>query len=207
MGSSDLAGRSSATASLDDSRTRSTRRAQRAALGARRSPGAGAVPRRAPRPRGRRGKDVVELGCGTAYVSRAGSRGVARVRSGSTSRRRSSRRAARSSASGLEFPLVEAERGGRAAPGRDLRPRRLRVRRDDLGRSVQVGSGGGAAATDRRRARLPRNSTLVKLCTPDPTARSRAAGADPVRHAPVRVGEDGRRVPPPTRGVDPAAPR
>ena len=79
------------------------------------------------------GLDVVELGCGTAYISawlaRRGARpvGVDVTPAQLETARQMQRRF------GLEFPLLEAERRGRAAAGRELRPGRLRVRGVALG--------------------------------------------------------------------------
>ena len=56
---------------------------------------------------------------------------------------------------GLEFPLVQASARGRAAAGRVVRPRGVRVRRVDLVRPVPVDPRGGAAAPPGRRARVP----------------------------------------------------
>ena len=101
------------------------------------------------------GKDVVELGCGTAYfgawLKKAGAARVVGVDPDAGAARdraplqREVRRGAR---------VRRGVRRGRPAPRRLLRPRRLGVRRLDLGRPVQVDPRGGAAPAARRRARL-----------------------------------------------------
>ena len=101
------------------------------------------------------GKDVIELGCGTAYFGAWLARRGAR-----RDRRRSHSGAARDGApmqrgAGDSDGVDRGERGGGAASGRVVRPGVLGVRRVDLVRSVQVDSGGGAASSSRRRARLP----------------------------------------------------
>ena len=86
-------------------------------------------------------------------------------------------------------PAARGERRGRAAAGRVVRPRDLRVRRVDLGRSVPLDPRGGAAAPAGRRARLPRQRHAL-----DPVHAGRGDPADDelraavLRHAPLRVG-------------------
>ena len=131
---------------------------------------------RAVRAAGLDGKDVVELGCGTAYISAwlaAAGRppgrgrhhpGPARDRAGDAARVRA---------------RIPADRGGRGRdrPGRRLlRPRRLRVRRVDLGRSLPLDPGGGAAAAAGRRARLPAQLD-ARRSSARPTGTSRPASS------------------------------
>ena len=151
------------TARAGRARTPSTRDAARATAPGRRTRSTGACwrmpgvassacsPRR--RRQGRRRarlRDRVLLGAGCA-PRRA-------RRSASTSRPRSSRpRGGMQRGVRARVPAGRGERRGRAAPGRVVRPRRLRVRRVDLVRPVPLDPGGRAAAPARRRARLPRN--------------------------------------------------
>ena len=102
------------------------------------------------------GKDVVELGCGTAYfgawLKKLGAARVVGV-DPTPAQLATARRCKREVRA-----RVRVRRGvgrGRAAARRVVRHRLLRVRRLDLGRPVQVDSRGGAAAAARRRARLP----------------------------------------------------
>ena len=145
------------------------------------------------------GKDVVELGCGTAYFSawlgaawRAAGRGrhhtgPARDRAGDAARVRA---------------RVPADRGGR---GRDRpladalrRPRRLRVRRLDLVRSLPLDPGGGAAAAAGRRARLPAQLD-ARRSSARPTGPAGRRAARPSRSSGCTASTAGRRhdrVPP-----------
>jgi len=94
-----------------------------------------------------RGKDVVELGCGTAYVSAWLKRGGARRVVGvditpaqlETARRLNTKY-------GLGLELVEAKCRGDRPPRRVVRSGDLRIRRLDLVRSVQVDPRGSAPA-------------------------------------------------------------
>ena len=169
-----------------------------------------------PRGRGQRasatwtGKDVVELGCGTAYVSAwLARRGRAAGRR-STSRRAQLETARRMQAEfGLEFPLVQASAEDVPLP--------------DASFDLVVSEYGASIWADPYRwipeaARLLRpggqlvflvNGTLVVLCSPDEDlpAGTRAPAAV-LRHAPVRVaGRRRRRVPPRLRRLDPPARR
>ena len=112
---------------------------------------------------------------------------VARAPRRPSGRRRHHARAARDGAGDAARvrARVPADRGGRGRdrPARRLRrPRRLRVRRVDLGRSLPLDPGGGAAAAAGRRARLP-----AQLDARDPLlARRRRAGRRAARPAAVR---------------------
>ena len=133
------------------------------------------------------GKDVVELGCGTAYFSawlaRRGARPVgvditpAQLE---TARRMQAR-------DGIEFPLVEANAEERAAAGRVVRPRVLRVRRVDLVRPVQWIPEAARLLRPGGELVFLRNSTLVVLCSPD----DRTAGERPLLRAAARAAPDG----------------
>ena len=143
-------------------------------------------------------------------TSRPGSRGAARGRSASTRRRRSSRRrGAMQARVGLEFPLVEASAEDVPLPGRVVRPRRLRVRRVDLGRPVPLDPRGGAAAAAGRAARLPAQLDARRSSA----RRDDGPGDEQLAAAAVRActgssGPDGRRrVPPRARRLDRAAAR
>ncbi len=92
------------------------------------------------RPAGRRRQGCVELGCGTAYFSawlaRRGARpvGVDITPAQLETARQMQREF------GLEFPLLEAERGETCPARRLVRSRSLRVRRLDLGAIPTAGS-------------------------------------------------------------------
>ena len=153
------------------------------------------------------GKDVVELGCGTAYFRRL----AEEARRAACRRRRPDPRATRDRAAPGRDDRDRARAGrgvrrGRAAPGCVLRRRRVGVRRVDLGRPVQVDPGGGPPAATRRGARVPaqlhaRHPVLARR-------RPRRGRSTPaVRDVPLRVvGGRGRRrrVPPLARRLDPA---
>ena len=102
------------------------------------------------------GKDVVELGCGTAYF------GAWLKRARRAARRRCRRDAGPARDGGAperaDRPGSRArrgERGGDRPARRVVRPRDLGVRRLDLVRSVQVDPRGRAPPEARRRAGLP----------------------------------------------------
>ena len=155
------------------------------------------------------GKDVVELGCGTAYVSawlaRRGARpvGVDMTPAQLATARRLQRE------NGLEFPLVEAERRTCRFPTR---------RSTSSSPSTAPRSGCDPYRWIPEAARLLRpGGELVFLATATladallarrRTAGRRAAPAAAVRHAPLRVaGRRGDRVPPRARRLDPPAAR
>src|SRR5581483_9301365 len=98
--------------------------------------------------------------------------------------------------------------GVRAAAGRLVRPRRLRVRRLAVGRSRALARGGGAAAAARRPAALPDH---VVARAPLHAGRGRGADREPPRPSALRavggaLGRLCRRgVPSLARRVDPAA--
>ena len=137
------------------------------------------------------GKDVVELGCGTAYVSawlaRRGARPVGvdlTAEQLETARRMQAKH-------GLDFPLVHAERRGCAAAGCVVRRGGLRVRREHLVRSRPLGRRGSAAAPAGRRARLPRQRDAADAHVAGRrSGRAGGSGAPSsvLRHAPVRAG-------------------
>ena len=137
--------------------------------------------------------------------------GLARAARRAAGRRRRHAGAARDGAraaggDGLEFPLVEADAEDVPLPDAIVRPRRLGVRRVDLGRPVPLDPRGGAAAAAGRRLVFLRNSTLVDaLC-------GRSTGRAETLQRPQRGlhrldwEADGGRVPPPARRLDrPAA--
>ena len=101
---------------------------------------------------------------------------------------------------GLEFPLCSGKRRGRAASGRELRSRGLRVRRDASGAiPYAVDARGGEAPAPGGRARLPaRNSARDPVLARTRGELEARASAAVLRHAPPRVGgrRDSRRVPP-----------
>ena len=126
--------------------------------------------------------------------------GVAREARRASDRRRHHAGAARDCApdDGRDRDRVPADRGrrrGDRAAGRLRRPRRLRVRRVDLGRPVPLDPRGRAPAPPGRPARVP-----SQLDARDPLLRRRGAGQGAprppaVRHAPLRVAGRRRRVP------------
>ena len=112
----------------------------------------------------RRGKDVVELGCGTGVLLGLARAGAARGRSASTSRRRSSRRRGElQQRVRARVPARSRRRGReRAAARRVASTSSL----SEYGASiwadpVPLDPGGGAAAAPGRRLVFLRNSTLV----------------------------------------------
>ena len=72
---------------------------------------------------------------------------------------------------GLEFPSGRGERRGRSASRCDLRPRRLRVRREHLVRPVPLDPGGAPAPPPGRTARLPHATARSSSSAPDRGAR------------------------------------
>ena len=141
-------------------------------------------------------------------TSPPGSPGAARGPSASTSRRRSSRRRGAARRRRLEFPLVEASAEDVPAPGRELRPRVLRVRREHLVRPVPLDPGGVPAAPARRAARgSSRNSPLVDpVRARGPEAHVRDAPAPAARPHRLEWPDERRRVPAAARRLLPSAP-
>ena len=145
------------------------------------------------------GKDVVELGCGTAYFSawlaRRGARPVGV--DVTPAQLETARRAPEGD--GDRVPAARGERGGGAAAGCIVRRGALGVRRFDLVRPLPLDPGGGAPAPAGRRARLPAQlDALDALRGARRLARDAAAAA--ARAEPARLG--GRRddrVPPSAR--------
>ena len=108
------------------------------------------------------GRDVLEAGCGTAYVSAWLARRGARV-----DRHRRLRGAARDGAplpAGVRGRVPARARQRRGAPVRRrvVRPRRLGVRREHLGRPVRLDPGGGARATPGRAHRPARERDAAR---------------------------------------------
>ena len=111
--------------------------------------------------------DVVELGCGTAYLSawlaRRGARpvGVDVTPAQLATARRCQERF------GLSLPPGRGRRRGRALARRQLRPGRERVRRERLVRSRPMGRRGGPAAAAGWAAGLPHQQpTRLTMCVP-----------------------------------------
>ena len=123
------------------------------------------------------GKDVVELGCGTAYISLVGRPARRPAR-----RRRSVGRPARDRArpAGRVRARVSPGSGGRGerpASGRGVRPRAVRVRGEPLGRSRALAVRGGAAPAPRAGAwsscgRRRSSSSASRSTEASPRARS-----------------------------------
>ena len=102
------------------------------------------------------GKDAIELGCGTAYVSAWMARRGARVVGidNSEAQLATARRLQREH--GLDFPLLHGNAEAGAVPGCVVRLRDLRVRRLPVGRSPALGARSGAPVAPRRAPRLSR---------------------------------------------------
>ena len=102
------------------------------------------------------GLDTIELGCGTGYVSawlaRRGARPVGIDNSRGAARDGAP---APGASTACDFPLLHGNAERRAVPGRQLRPRDLRVRREHLGRARSLDPGGGAPPSSGRPADLP----------------------------------------------------
>ena len=142
-------------------------------------------------------------------TSRRGSRSAARGRSASIPTPAQLATARDMQAEfGARVPARRGGRRGRAAAGRVVRPRRLRVRRLDLGRSVPMDPRGGAAPATRREARLPAQLDGRRCSAMRPRRRRREPPAAPARSEPDRVARHRRgRVPPPGRRADRRAAR
>ena len=154
------------------------------------------------------GLDVVELGCGTAYVSawlaRRGARPGRRRRDPGPARDRPPLPGGDRD----RIPARRGERRGRAAPVRELRPRRLRVRRQHLVRPAPLDSGGARLLRPGGRLWFLRNSTISILCAPDDGDAERDPGAAAARPRPARVARrDRRRVAAAARRAFPGPPR
>ena len=155
------------------------------------------------------GKDVVELGCGTAYfgawLKKAGAARVVGV-DPTAAQLETARRCNERFGLGLE--LVEAF--GEEVPLPDAS---FDLVVSEYGASIWADPyrwipRGGAAAAPGRRARLPGqldpgHPLLARGGRPD----GRDAAAPAVRDVPLQLAEQRRRVPPPARRVDPAAAR
>ncbi len=101
------------------------------------------------------GLDVVELGCGTAYVSAwLARRGARPVGVDVTPAQLATARRCQEE-TGLAFPLVEASAEDVPLRLRELRPRRLRVRRQHLVRPAPLDPRGPPPAAARRTALVP----------------------------------------------------
>ncbi len=142
------------------------------------------------------GLDVVELGCGTGYVSswiaRRGGRPVGV--DPSTAQLENARRFQEEF--GISFPLVQA--GAEYVPlaGCVVRPRAVRVRGEPLGRSGALDPRGGAAPAAGRPARVPADLAAARPVLAPRREHPRAGGAPgaAVRRArPDRVARRGRR--------------
>ena len=142
--------------------------ASAAGRGRRRPGGSGASPSRrsACCPTISPGKDAIELGCGTAYVSawlaRRGAR-VVGIDNSAGAARHGAPPAARARS---RVPAAPRQRRGGALSRCELRLRDLRVRRVPVGRPASLGARSGAPAAPGRPAGLPRQLFLMMLCMP-----------------------------------------
>ena len=101
------------------------------------------------------GKDTIELGCGTAYVSAwLAKRGAKPVGIDNSPKQLETARRLQQE-HGIEFPLLLGNAEEVPYPGRVVRLCHQRIRRRDLVRSLQMDSGSGAVAASRRRADVP----------------------------------------------------
>ncbi len=147
-----------------------------------------------------RGRDVLELACGTAYLSawlaRAGARPVAVDLSGeqlATARRLRDRL-------GPDFPLVQGDVERVPLASGLLRPRRQRARRGRLVRPGAVAPRGLPAAAARRTPRVPHQQPPLSAVRPDRRGRRRGAAAARLPGGvPGAVAGRRRRVPPVAR--------
>ncbi len=111
------------------------------------------------------GLDVVELGCGTAYLSAVlAKQGARPVGVDITPAQLETARGCMA-ATGIEFPLVEADAGATGLRRRELRPRRLRVRRLDLDRPGRFLAESARLLRPGGRLVFLCGSTLQWLCT------------------------------------------
>ena len=146
------------------------------------------------------GLDVVELGCGTAYVSAwLAQRGARPVGVDVTPAQLATARRCQVEF-GIEFPLIEASAERRPAPLGELRPRRLRVRRQHLVRPAPLDPRGAPAAPTGWAALVPAEQHALD---PLRSRRGRSIGiaaAPSTRARPARVARGGgRRVAAATR--------
>ena len=113
------------------------------------------------------GLDVVELGCGTAYVSAwLAKRGARPVGVDVTPAQLATARRCQEE-TGIVFPLVEASAEDVPLAVRELRPRRLRVRRQHLVRPARWIPEAHRLLRPGGRLWFLRNSTISILCAPD----------------------------------------
>ena len=170
---------------------------------------------RVPEARGRRAAAGRGQGCARARVRHGLRLGLARAARGTADRDRRLRRAARDGAAlpagvRARVPARARERRVAAARGRVLRPGRLGVRREHLGRSVPLDRRGGARPAPGRPASCCwSTATVLVLCLPELDADLPAGTRVPaavLRHAPLRVaGRQRGRLPPRLRRLDPPA--
>ena len=126
---------------------------------------------------------------------RPGSRAGARAGRCRRHRRPARDRPALQAEYGLDVPARRGERRGRAAAGRALRPRRLRVRREHLVRPAPLDSRGVPAAPARRAALVPPQQRPLMLCVPDDeTSRNADAAARLLRLDRLEWPDDTRGV-------------
>ncbi len=136
------------------------------------------------------GLDVIELGCGTAYVSAWLARRGARSVGIDNSPKQLETAARLQREHGIDFPLLLGQRRAGPLPRRLLRLRDQRVRRRPVGRPVRVGPRGRPPPPSRRppprahqRAAHPADRSAGRRST-----RGRSAPASAVRDAPRAVG-------------------
>ena len=113
------------------------------------------------------GKDTIELGCGTGYVSAwLARRGAQPVGIDNSEKQLESARMFQREF-GIEFPLIHGNAEVGAAARRELRSRHLRIRREHLGRSVPLDPGGVAPPSPGGELIFLVNGTLLILTVPE----------------------------------------
>ena len=147
-------------------------------------------------PESMEGLDVIELGCGTGYVSSwLARRGARPVGVDVTPAQLETARAMQAALRARVSPS-RGERGGGSASGRELRPGRLRVRSVHLGGSATPGYPRPPDCYDPEASSIFLvNGTLAILTAPEEERAARSRAPPPVlRNAPVRVARLERSV-------------